>query len=64
MDKKYMFLNSSLTGGGSERVMSIIASYLADMGHDTSMLLLREKEERRTPERGWIYCRFHRRRLE
>lgn len=46
MDKKYMFLNSSLTGGGSERVMSIIASYLADMGHDTSMLLLREKEER------------------
>ena len=45
MDKKYMFLNSSLTGGGSERVMSIIASEFADMGHDTSMLLLREKNQ-------------------
>lgn len=38
---KICFINTSLTSGGSERVMSIIASKFADMGFDTKMLLVR-----------------------
>lgn len=41
---KYLFINSSLTGGGSEKVMTMLANQFADFGFDTSMLLLREKE--------------------
>lgn len=43
MTKRYLFLNSSLTNGGSERVMTLIANYFAETGHEVSMLLLREK---------------------
>lgn len=39
---KICFVNTSLTSGGSERVMSIIASRLADIGHETKMLLVRD----------------------
>lgn len=41
--KKILFVNSSLTSGGSERVMSIIANSFAEKGYDTAMILLREK---------------------
>ena len=41
---KYLFVNASLTDGGSERVMAMLANQFADSGLDTSMLLLREKE--------------------
>ena len=43
---KYLFMNSSLTNGGSERVMSIIANQFAVNGYDTSMILLRENKTR------------------
>lgn len=41
---KYLFVNASLTDGGSEKVMVILANRFADSGLDTSMLLLREKK--------------------
>ena len=41
---KIMFINASLTDGGSERAMTLIANQLARLGHDVSMLLIREKE--------------------
>lgn len=40
---KYLFINASLTDGGSERVMTMLANQFADSGQDTAMLLLREK---------------------
>lgn len=40
---EYLFINASLTDGGSERVMTMLANQFADSGLDTSMLLLREK---------------------
>lgn len=42
--KKVVFVNLRLTGGGSERVMSMLASYFADHGIETQMILLEEKE--------------------
>lgn len=44
MRKRIVFVNSSLTGGGSERVMSLVANYCAENECDVEMLLLREKE--------------------
>ena len=35
------FVTSTLTSGGSERVMSILANELADRGHNVSIILLR-----------------------
>lgn len=43
--KKIVFVNSSLTGGGSERVMTLIANYCATHGCQVTMLLLRQKEQ-------------------
>ena len=34
MKKKLLFVNSSLTGGGSERVMTLLANYCAENGYD------------------------------
>lgn len=42
--KKLLFINSSLTGGGSERVMTLLANYFSDE-YDVSMILVREKSE-------------------
>ena len=39
---KVLFLNSSLTSGGSERVMTLLANKFADKGIDTTMSLVRE----------------------
>lgn len=41
--KKVLFVNSCLTGGGSERVMSIIANVFSNNNIETEMVLLREK---------------------
>lgn len=38
---KITFVTSTLTSGGSERVMSILANELADRGHNVSIILLR-----------------------
>lgn len=38
---KITFVTSTLTSGGSERVMSILANELSDRGHDVSIILLR-----------------------
>ena len=39
---RILFLNSSLTSGGSERVMTLLANKFADKGIDTTMSLARE----------------------
>lgn len=41
---KLLFVNASLTDGGSERAMSLVAQALAARGHDVTMVLVREKE--------------------
>lgn len=40
--KKVLFVNSSLTAGGSERVMTLLTNEFADKGYDVTMVLLRE----------------------
>lgn len=44
MSLKVLFVNSSLTDGGSERAMSLVAQALATRGHHVTMALVREKE--------------------
>lgn len=41
---KLLFVNSSLTDGGSERAMSLVAEAMVTRGHDVTMVLVREKE--------------------
>lgn len=41
---KILFVNSSLTDGGSERAMSLVANQMVEFGHDVSMVLIRDKE--------------------
>lgn len=43
--KKVVWLNASLSQGGSERVMTILANSFAEAGIDTHMVLLREGKE-------------------
>lgn len=43
MQKKVVFVNLRLTGGGSERVLSMIANYYAEQGIDTQMILLSDE---------------------
>lgn len=42
--KKIVFVNSRLSGGGSERVMTILANYCSNHGYDVNMILVREPE--------------------
>lgn len=44
MSLKLLFVNASLTDGGSEKAMSLVAQALAARGHDVTMALVREKE--------------------
>lgn len=53
--KKIVFVNSSLTQGGSERAMSLIANGCANSGMDVTMLLLRDKKRTYFLEPG-IQC--------
>lgn len=41
---KVLFVNARLTGGGSERAMTLLANEFAQMGIDTEMLVLRNDE--------------------
>ena len=45
MNKKILFINSSLTGGGSERVMTLIANQFAKEQNNVTMVLLRDKKK-------------------
>lgn len=44
MQKKVLFVNHCLTGGGSEKAMTLIANYFASHNIDVTMLLLNEYE--------------------
>lgn len=44
MSLKLLFVNASLTDGGSEKAMTLVAQALAARGHDVTMALVREKE--------------------
>lgn len=44
MEKRILFVNSSLTGGGSERVMTLLANEFVSKGYDTTMVLLRGRK--------------------
>lgn len=44
MSLKLLFVNSSLTDGGSEKAMTLVAQALAARGHEVTMTLVREKE--------------------
>ena len=39
--KTIVFITGSLSNGGAERVISILASGCADMGHDVTLVVLR-----------------------
>ena len=41
---RLLFINSSLTDGGSERAMVLVANQMVEFGHDVSMILIRDKE--------------------
>lgn len=41
---KLLFINSSLTDGGSEKAMTLVAQELARRNHDVTMSLVRDKE--------------------
>lgn len=51
MSLKLLFVNSSLTDGGSEKAMSLVAQTLAARGHDVTMALVREKKRTYTIDR-------------
>lgn len=43
--KKVIFVNSSLTDGGSEKVMTLLANYMANNDYDVTMILVRNKKK-------------------
>lgn len=45
INKKVIFVTSSLTDGGAEKVMSILASQCARMGAEVTLVALREKKQ-------------------
>ena len=45
MIKKILFVNSTLSGGGSERVMCLIANQFDKLGYDTTMVLVRDSNQ-------------------
>lgn len=47
---KLLFVNSSLSDGGSEKAMTLVANQMANLGHDVSMLLIRNKEVTYEPD--------------
>lgn len=42
---KILFLSGNLTDGGAQRVISVASSYLADKGHDVTLLLYARNEK-------------------
>ena len=56
-NKKYLFTIRSLTGGGAERVVSILTSHLAEDGYDVSIITYgRTKHDYPISEKVKIYC--------
>ena len=45
MKKKIFFITNGLSGGGAERVMSILANYLDDNGYEVSFIMLKNYPE-------------------
>ena len=43
--KDILFVNSSLSDGGSERVMTLLANQFSKIGYNVKMILVREKED-------------------
>ena len=43
-NKKIMFVTGSLSDGGAEKVMSILASGCAEIGADVTLIVLRDKK--------------------
>lgn len=43
MNKDIIFINSSLSDGGSERVMTILANQFSNIGYNVQMVLVRDK---------------------
>lgn len=50
MSYKLLFVNASLTDGGSEKAMTLVAQTLAARGHDVTMVLVREKGRTYEPD--------------
>ena len=44
MKKKVYFITNALTGGGAERVMSVLSNYLVEHEYEINFLLLQDKE--------------------
>ena len=44
MKKKILFVNASLTSGGSERVMTIIANEFCKQKYDVTMILVKPQK--------------------
>ena len=42
---KLLFVSGNLTDGGAQRVISVVSSYLADNGHDVSLLLFSRSDK-------------------
>lgn len=57
--RKLLFINSCLTSGGSEKVMTMLANEFSGRGYSVSMVLLREKEDAYTVDGKVELIRFH-----
>lgn len=49
-NKKILFVNHCLTGGGSEKAMTLIANFFASQGFNVEMLLLNEQPRTYNPD--------------
>ena len=45
MDNKILFITTSFGGGGAEKVVSLVSSYIYSLGHDVEVLLYYKDEE-------------------
>lgn len=57
--KKILFVNSCLSSGGSEKVMTLLANQFYKMGYDVTMVLLREKPKSYFVADGVKLVEFH-----
>lgn len=59
MNKNILFINSSLSSGGSERVMTLLANQFCKNGYNVAMILLREKNDTYKVDSQVELIRFH-----
>lgn len=57
--KNILFVNSCLSGGGSERVMTLLANQFCQMGYNVTMVLLREKRKSYNVSENVKLVEFH-----